>query len=108
MVLKLSSKKEDWSPLARLVLFMVCLSIAGSIPAVVYNFSTDIPMKNGLNPPRNDNSEFCVNYEQWLGSCINECRDKYPDHNWNFFSAFAMELCWEWCASQDNKWRKYC
>lgn len=49
---------ETRSPLARLVLFMVCLSIAGGIVAGIYYFAVDLPQREAdaaLNgPPRND------------------------------------------------------
>lgn len=49
---------ETRSPLARLVLFMVCLSIAGSIVAGVCYFAVDLPQQKAeaaLNgPPSNE------------------------------------------------------
>jgi hypothetical protein len=53
------------SPLARLVLFIVCLSIAGSIAAGVHYFVVDLPEQKALSehPPANtansDTQEKC-------------------------------------------------
>ena len=41
------------SPLARLVLFMVCLSIAGSIVAGLHYNAVDLPRQNALQAPSN-------------------------------------------------------
>jgi len=41
------------STLARLVLFMVCLSIAGSILAGVYWYSVDLPQQKTVFAPKN-------------------------------------------------------
>ena len=39
------------SPLARLVLFMVCLSIAGSLVAGVHYYAVDLPVQKELLAP---------------------------------------------------------
>lgn len=41
------------SPLARLVLFMVCLSIAGSIVAGVHYVAVDLPEQQNVKAPAN-------------------------------------------------------
>jgi hypothetical protein len=45
------------SPLSRLVLFMVCLAIAGSFVAVVHHIAIDPPQQNAVLPPQNSQSE---------------------------------------------------
>jgi len=41
------------SPLARLVLFIVCLSIAGSFVAGVHYVAVDLPEQQNVKPPAN-------------------------------------------------------
>ena len=43
----------EQSPLARLVLFMVCLAVAGSIMAGAHYYAIDIPQQNALQAPEN-------------------------------------------------------
>ena len=44
------------SPLARLVRFIICLAIAGSVVAGAHYFSVDLPYQDAaLHPPINDN-----------------------------------------------------
>jgi hypothetical protein len=54
----MSSSQPVQSPLARLVLFMVCLSVAGSIIAGVHYFAVDLPQQKAEaafnGPPRNE------------------------------------------------------
>jgi len=42
------------SPLARLVLFIVCLSIAGSFVAGLHYVAVDLPRQQNVQPPSND------------------------------------------------------
>jgi hypothetical protein len=70
------------SPLARLVLFMIVLSVAGSLVAGLQYFIVDIPRQNAmLLPPGNDGSSSCVQdcyTQEWICSegamvhCIGE------------------------------------
>ncbi|MFA4861310.1 hypothetical protein [Methanoregula sp.] len=55
----MSGTPAEKSPLARLVLFMVCLSIAGSLVAGVHWFAIDLPAQQAraLHPPGNGNTE---------------------------------------------------
>jgi hypothetical protein len=41
------------SPLARLVLFMICLSIAGGFVAGVHYFAIDLPQQQKVQAPHN-------------------------------------------------------
>ena len=73
------------SPLARLVLFMVCLSVAGSIMAGAHYYAVDLPEQNAklLTPPSNEYENYwrceackygCL--EKPVGvfdSCIQDC-----------------------------------
>ncbi len=55
------------SPLARLVLFIICLSITGSMIAGVHYFAVDLPNQQSISkPPAN-----------WACACLNECDAKY-------------------------------
>jgi hypothetical protein len=63
-------------PLARLVLFMVCLSIAGSIIAAVWYVAPD-PGQQPIQPPENRKPD--------LYACQNACKETYVD------------CCGNWC-----------
>ena len=54
------------SPLARLVLFMVCLAIAGSLLAGLHYFAVDLPAQKNLHPPKN----FYIDCNMQFDSCI--------------------------------------
>ncbi|MFA5268077.1 MAG: hypothetical protein WC379_08890 [Methanoregula sp.] len=85
----MSSPSSGSSPLARLVLFMVCLSIAGSIAAGVHWFVIDAPQQNALQPPTNsdgcsdvcrmqstDCAESCPMDGNWE-TCVDDCTNAY-------------------------------
>jgi hypothetical protein len=59
------------SPLARLVLFIVCLSIAGSIIAGVYYFAIGLPQQNTLQAPENSAcADTCrIQFNACAGAC---------------------------------------
>ena len=60
------------SPLARLVLFMVCLSVAGSIVAGVHYYAVDLPEQQSLQAPTNtyDCWDECnIQYDACMSSC---------------------------------------
>ena len=65
-------QESQASPLARLVLFIVCLSIAGSIAAGVHYFAVDLPEQKALsehppaNPSNSDTQEKC-------NTCLSSC-----------------------------------
>lgn len=75
MVIPLS---ETRSPLARLVLFMVCLSIAGTFIAGVHYAAVDLPQQQSVTAPTNS----CRDLNGYL-ACAIGCINKYPvaDHN---------------------------
>jgi hypothetical protein len=81
--------QPERSPLARLVLFMFCLSIAGSLVAGIHYAAIDIPQQEfSASQPTNSNSN-CYPVDWWtamwrmifrIGSCGsnpsgNECCD---------------------------------
>ena len=70
------------SPLARLVLFMTCLAIAGSIVAGAHYLAVDLPTQEAvLYPPAN--SESCTfTYAGYCGSRATICRVGGTDLNW--------------------------
>lgn len=61
--------ESERSPCARLVLFMICLSIAGSILAGAHYYAVDLPQQNALKAPENgwDSTQSC---EVCTGNCI--------------------------------------
>ena len=67
------------SPLARLVLFMVCLAIAGTIAAGAHYVLIDIPEQEMAPPPMNYDGAACAScmascaYKVWDDSCVNAC-----------------------------------
>jgi hypothetical protein len=58
------------SPLARLVFFMVCLSIAGSLIAGVYYLDVDLPAQQNAPSPENagHGTALCTKCRQDCGS----------------------------------------
>lgn len=66
------------SPLVRLVLFMVCLSIAGSIVAGAHYYAVDLPQQQALQAPTN--SKECTSCasltdiaQKIMCNYVNEC-----------------------------------
>jgi hypothetical protein len=88
MVIPMSETK---SPLARLVLFMVCLSIAGAFIAGVHYAAIDLPQQQSVTTPENGNEGLtrCLaacEAKYWRGTpegvsknlgCCNDCIDQY-------------------------------
>lgn len=66
-VIPVSEKK---SPLARLVLFMVCLSIAGVLISGVYTYTVELPLQKSLTKPPTNGNEV-------LTACLAACDAKY-------------------------------
>jgi hypothetical protein len=62
------SLQSEKSPLARLVLFMVCLSVAGSIVAGVHYYTVDLPQQQNVQAPANEQGicGACCRYGQCL------------------------------------------
>lgn len=82
-------QESDSSPLARLVLFMVCLSAAGSIIAGAHYFAIDLPAQKNVQAPTN--SDTCASTcsmqkmdcarncpkDSNQGSCLDACLETY-------------------------------
>lgn len=49
----MSASHPARSPLARLVLFMICLALAGTVVAGAHYYAVDVPQQNTLQPPEN-------------------------------------------------------
>lgn len=56
------------SPLARLVLFMVCLSLAGSILAGAHYYTVDLPQQKAVQAPFNSPSDNCQECYDWCNA----------------------------------------
>lgn len=84
---------EMKSPLARLVLFMVCLSVAGALIAGVHYLVVDKPLQDAVKPPSNDYSACSENcYKDYL-SCTrwgarNECDGEYTQCRTDCYYAY--------------------
>lgn len=50
---------SERSPLARLVLFIVCLSIAGTVIAGMHYYAIDLPQQKALTAPANADRTDC-------------------------------------------------
>jgi hypothetical protein len=71
----MAGTQSEKTPLARLMLFMVCLSIAGSIVAGLHYYAVDLPEQNAqalLEPRNNQELKAACNI------CIAGCQDD-PD-----------------------------
>jgi len=58
------------SPLARLVLCMVCLSIAGGVVAGAHYYAIDLPEQKALQAPQNTNTNAMATK---CATCIANC-----------------------------------
>jgi len=65
---------ETKSPLARLVLFMICLSIAGAFVAGVHYLAIDLPQQKSVTPPSNYG---CVTIDQDTARVLIELEGYY-------------------------------
>lgn len=61
---------ESQTPLARHVLFMVCLSIAGTIVAGAHYYAIDLPQQLDVQAPNN----FSDSCQQWIDKCLLYCK----------------------------------
>ncbi len=60
LVSPMSLSQSPQSPLARLVLFMVCLAIAGSFGAGAHYYAVDVPQQNTVQAPENAANSFYI------------------------------------------------
>jgi hypothetical protein len=58
------------SPLARFIVFMVMLSVAGSILAGFHYYAVDLPQQKELQPPKNE-------YNGPMKDCLAKCDADY-------------------------------
>ncbi|MHB8164090.1 MAG: hypothetical protein ACYDDV_07035 [Methanoregula sp.] len=64
----MSSPSHERSPLARLVLFIICLSIAGSFIAGIHYLAIDLPAQKNVQAPENGRG---------MAPCLESCYDTY-------------------------------
>jgi len=65
---------SPYSPLAHLVLVIVCLSVAGTCIAGVYYYAVDLPQQNNLQEPTNDLMSCSLSCDAQYYSCIPSCK----------------------------------
>jgi len=65
------SSQSSGTPLARLVLFMVCLAIAGSILAGADYYTRELPMQKAIQAPENSG--------MGCQECYDWCRETFPN-----------------------------
>lgn len=81
--------QESKSPLARLVLFAICLAVAGSIVAGVHYFAVDLPGQQVLHAPMN-------------GDCLESCDDLFSQCLATNKAHMTGEVYWFCERSRDN------
>lgn len=71
---------EEQSPLARLVLFIVCIAILGSALATLHYAVVDLPQQTAVVAPANSPSDNCQDCYDWCtrehpnsGGCKYNC-----------------------------------
>ena len=64
----MAGTESPHSPLARLVLFMVCLAIAGSLVAGTHFYAIDLPQQKNVQAPEN-----AVSGKQSCDICRHNC-----------------------------------
>ena len=75
--------ESERSPFARLVLFMMCLAIAGTVLAGAHYYAVDLPVQKSLQAPENaqkstSNCELCRNnckIDADYFFCLSICND---------------------------------
>lgn len=69
---------EEKSPVARLVVFMVCLAIFGTVVAGLHYYAVDLPAQASHPAPANGWTDSCT---QEYSRCIAACNDpgRAPD-----------------------------
>lgn len=82
----MTGSRTESTPLARLVLFMICLSIAGAFVGGAHYYAVDLPQQKAVagHPPANANSDIaekcntCRSYCNYLPNdekykCLSDC-----------------------------------
>ncbi|MCK9581861.1 MAG: hypothetical protein M0Q92_15635 [Methanoregula sp.] len=67
-----ASQTPTTSPLARLVLFMICLSIAGTVVAGAHYYAVDLPLQAEVKAPVNSPGDNCQD-------CYDRCNLEFPN-----------------------------
>ena len=67
----MSASLSTQSPLPRLVLFMVCLAIAGMVVAGVHYFAVDLPQQKTVQAPENSGLS--------CQECYDRCAREFPN-----------------------------
>jgi len=82
------------TPLARLVVFMVCLAVAGTLVSGVHYYTIDLPAHQALSAPEN-----------WGSSCMAECKKEtaqcsaqYCQGSYNIQCANCNLICGAMCG----------
>lgn len=81
--------KTPSSPLARLVLFMVCLSIAGGFVGIAHYYAVDLPEQQKIQAPANscaytygECNDLYYNYRHYTLCCYKDCCATPMDCEW--------------------------
>ena len=85
------------SPLARLVLFMVCLAVAGALVSGLHYIAVDVPAQKAASAPDN-----------WGSSCMQECKkatenciaENCPGEISSFKCIHCNVMCGAMCGDQ--------
>lgn len=87
----MTATQSPGSPLGRLVLFIACLAIAGSILAGVLYFTVDLPAQQAaVQPPEN---KFVAPW--WDVNCFTACDNLYLAHTIN---KATWDACYHTCC----------
>lgn len=90
--------RETKSPLTRLVLFMIALSVAGSVLAGIHYYAVDLPQQKSAQAPANTMSAPA------FGACFDDCMLKncgYRNVNCGYGTLTQKRVqCIQFCGSQ--------
>ncbi|MDO9550060.1 MAG: hypothetical protein Q7J03_03720 [Methanoregula sp.] len=67
---------DPQSPITRLIVFIVCLALAGSFVAVIHYFAVDLPQQNAIQAPENRGIELTSCQQGCIDArevCLNSC-----------------------------------
>jgi hypothetical protein len=86
----MTASDSPQSPMARLVLFIVCVAIAASFFAGLTYLAVDLPAQKNAEPPQNIMQ--CPG-DKYM-ACLAECEAKHPA-----WDTWGRELCNKWCMN---------
>lgn len=75
-MMKLVSGSQK-SPLSRLVLFMICLSMLGALVAAIHAMAVGMPLQGNQSPPENGDID-CENCNNNIFTCQAMCYNPLP------------------------------